>query len=666
MKSRLSVYVALLAAAAGLLLAGQITAGVGLEHAWLIAPLALFGALSERGSVRLGVHVEVSLTLLLTIFAAVASGPLAAMIVGALAMLGDFRRPYAKWATYTLTRSITGGAAGLVAVWAAGAPPAGLRDAAAAAAAAAATGYVLDAAFCALTLRVRRTGGFSDVVRLAPMLAVSFCVYAPLIAIVAFGVHAHSAWSSAFFVVPALAAQRLFVLYQSQKRLSDDLTAANTLLETMSQTEPLTQLPNRSLFRDRARQALLAGERDDTDVAILVVDLDNFKEVNDTLGHPSGDILLRAVAVRLSAVLRGADTIARLGGDEFGLVLPDVGGVAGVAEVARRIETALRDPISVDGVPVHVEASVGAALFPIQGDDVETLIQRADFAMYEAKAASARYQLYGGAREIAPPQRLKLVGELRRALDHDELVLHFQPQFEADGRGIACVEALVRWDHPEEGFLAPGEFIPLVQRTSLMKPLTMRVLELAVAQCRAWRDADVHVGVAVNVGASNVLDPEFPDDVVDVLAAHGLDPTDLHLEITESDLMRDPKTVSAVLRRLSDAGVRLSIDDFGTGYSSLAHLRTLPVDEIKIDRSFVAGMGEDHNDRAIVRATIELARNLGLEVVAEGVETESARRELTALDCHRLQGFLLSPPLPADELSRRLLAEPRPEPAAVS
>jgi diguanylate cyclase (GGDEF)-like protein len=655
--------VGLLAAAAGLLALWQSTTDPGVGHLWLLLPLALFGALSERGSVRLGAHLEVSLTLLLTIFAAVVGGPLEAMLVGALAMLGDLRRPYAKWLTYTFTRSITGGVAGLAAAAVGGAPPADLRSAAAATAAAAATGYLLDALFCALTLRVRGTGGLGDVVRVLPMLGVSFAVYAPLIAIVAFGVHAHTEWSSAFFLVPALAAQRLFVLYQSQKQLSDDLAATNTRLEEMSQTEPLTQLPNRALFRDRAQHALAVADRDAGDVAILVVDLDNFKEVNDTLGHPSGDLLLREVAGRLSSVLRAADTIARLGGDEFGLVLPDVGGSPGVAEVVARLCATLREPIGVDGVPVNVEASVGAALYPIHGGDVETLVQRADYAMYGAKVAGTGYQLYEGGRDTAPPQRLKLVGELRRALESGELVLHFQPQFDTEGCRIDRVEALVRWNHPDEGFLAPGDFVPLVQRTSLMKPLTLHVIALAVTQCRAWRDAGIDVGVAVNVGVSNVLDPEFPDDVVELLDLHGLDPADLHIEITESDLMRDPPAVARVLERLSAAGVKLAIDDFGTGYSSLAHLRTLPVDEIKIDRSFVAGMSDDPNDRAIVRATIELARNLGLEVVAEGVESEAARSELAALDCHRLQGYLLSPPLPADELSERFGPSARPEPA---
>jgi diguanylate cyclase (GGDEF)-like protein len=654
---RLLFYVASLGVTAASLALWQAASGRGLGHAWLILPLALFGALSERGSIRLGGNLEVSLTLLLTIFAAVVCGPLGAMAVGALAMLGDFRPPYLKWATYTSTRAITGGAAGLVALAVGGTPPLGLREAAAGAIAAAVTGYVLDAAFCALTLRVRGTGGLGDVLRTAPMLAVSFSLYAPLIGIVAFGVHAHSTWSSTFFLVPALAAQRLFVLYQSQKRLSDDLAETNTRLETMSQTEPLTQLPNRALFRDRAQQALLAADREVRDVAILVVDLDNFKEVNDTLGHHSGDALLREVAARLSAVLRAGDTIARLGGDEFGLVLPDAGGVAGVGEVAERLEGALRDPIHVQGVPVNVEASIGAALYPIHGGDIETLIQRADFAMYAAKSGTAGYQLYGGGRDAAGPHRLKVVGELRGALDRDELVVHFQPQFGSEGRRIECVEALVRWDHPVEGRLAPGDFIPFAQRTSLMKPLTRRVLELAVAQCRAWRDAGVEIDVAVNVGVTNVLDPDFPDDVCELLAEHGLEPSHLHLEITESDLMRDPVTVSRVLQRLSDAGIKLSIDDFGTGYSSLAHLRTLPVDQIKIDRSFVSRMDEDDSDRAIVRATVQLARNLGLQVVAEGVETEAARRELVELECHRLQGFLLSPPVPAEQLSRRFRAE---------
>jgi diguanylate cyclase (GGDEF)-like protein len=653
----LFVYLALLVAATAALALWQASLGRGIGHAWLIVPLVAFGALSERGSVRLGGNLEVSLTLLLTIFAAVVSGPLVAMAVGALAMLGDFRRPFLKWATYTCIRALTGGFAGIASVAAGGAPPDGLEAAAAATAAAAVTGYVLDAGFCALTLRVRGTGGAADVIRVAPMLGVSFALYAPLIAIVAFGVTSLSTWSAVFFLVPALTAQRLFVLYQSQKRLSDDLVEMNVRLETMSQTEPLTQLPNRALFRDRAQQAILAAGRDEREVAVLVVDLNSFKEVNDTLGHHSGDILLREVAVRLKGVLRAGDTIARLGGDEFGLVLPNVAGVVGVAEVAERMEQALLEPIPVQGVPVNVEASVGAALFPVHGAEVETLVQRADFAMYKAKSGSTGYELYGGGRDAAGPQRLKLVGELRHAIDRDELLLHFQPQFESQGREIECVEALVRWEHPEQGFLPPADFIPLAQRTSLMKPLTNRILEMAIAQCRAWRDADIDIDIAVNVGVRNVLDPQFPDDVTALLAQYALEPSHLQLEITESDLMRDPLSVCRVLTRLSKAGVKLSIDDFGTGYSSLAHLRTLPIDQIKIDRSFVSRMDWDESDRAIVRATIELGRNLGLEVVAEGVETEAARRELATLGCHRLQGYLLSPPLPPEELSRRFRRE---------
>jgi diguanylate cyclase (GGDEF)-like protein len=391
-----------------------------------------------------------------------------------------------------------------------------------------------------------------------------------------------------------------------------------------------------------------------------VLDLDSFKEVNDTLGHHSGDVLLREVAARLAGNLRAGDSIARLGGDEFGIVLPKVDGVAGVAEVAERLEQALHRSFPVQGVPVNVEASIGAALYPAHGDEVETLIQHADFAMYKAKTGSTAYELYGGGRDAVGPARLKLVGELRRALDGDELFLNFQPQFESRGVEIRCVEALVRWHHPEHGLLPPSEFIPLAQRTSLMKPLTRRVLELAIEQCCAWREAELDIDIAVNVGVRNLLDPRFPDDVDGLLARHELEPSHLHLEITESDLMRDPLSVSRVLRRLSGVGIKLSIDDFGTGYSSLAHLRTLPIDQIKIDQSFVSRMDTDKNDRAIVRATIELARNLGLEVVAEGVETEEARRQLSELECDRLQGYLLSPPLDSEQVSARLLDERQP------
>ena len=648
-------YAALLAAVA-VGLAVWLATTQTVDHGWLIAVLALFGALSERSSVRLAPNLEVSLTLLLIIFAAVVSGPLAAMLVGGLAMLGDLRRPYLKWAVYTCTRSITGALAGLAAV-ATGAPPDTLYSAVATTLAAAVTAYAVDAAFCALTLRVRGTGGLPDVVRTAPMLGVSFSLYSPVIALFTFGMSSLSEWSAALLLVPVFTAQRLFVLYQRQKRLSDDLTEANTALATMSQTDPLTQLPNRALFRDRAQQALIAARRDGSEVAVLVVDLDSFKEVNDTLGHHSGDILLREVASRLAGNLRAGDSIARLGGDEFGVVLPSVAGVEGVAEVAERLEQALHRPFHVQGVPVNVEASIGAALCPAHGDEVETLVQHADFAMYKAKTGSMAYELYGGGRDAVGPERLKLVGELRRALDGDELVLDFQPQFESRGLEITCVEALVRWHHPDQGVLPPGDFIPLAQRTSLMKPLTRRVLELAIAQCSAWREAALDVDIAVNVGARNLLDPHFPDDVCGVLSRFSLDPAHLQLEITESDLMRDPLSVSRVLERLSGVGIKLSIDDFGTGYSSLAHLRTLPIDEIKIDRSFVSRMDTNESDRAIVRATIELGRSLGLEVVAEGVETEEARQQLAAFSCDRLQGYLLSPPVGGEQLSERLFRQ---------
>jgi diguanylate cyclase (GGDEF)-like protein len=650
----LYAYAGVLAAAAAGLALWQAGAGEGVTHVWLLLVLASFGALSERGSVRLAPNLEVSLTLLLVIFAAVVSGPLGAMLVGALAMLGDLRRPYLKWAIYTCSRAITGALAGLAAVAAGGTPPDGAAGAVTATLAAALTAYLVDAGFCALTLRLRGRGGLDDVVRTLPMLGVSFGLYAPLIAVFTFGMSSLSEWAAALFLVPVLTAQRLFVLYQKQRELSDDLSEVNARLATISQTDPLTQLPNRALFRDRAQQAILAARREGGEVAVLVVDLDSFKEVNDTLGHHSGDILLREVAGRLAGNLRAGDSIARLGGDEFGVVLPKVAGVEGVAEVAERLEQALHRSFPVQGVPVNVEASIGAALYPAHGDDVETLIQHADFAMYRSKTGSSAYELYGGGRDAVGPGRLKLVGELRRALDRDELVLDFQPQFDSAGLEIRVVEALVRWNHPEQGLLAPGEFIPLAQRTSLMKPLTRKVLELAVAQCRAWRDDGVEVDIAVNVGVRNLLDPRFPDDVEKLLARYSLDPSHLQLEITESDLMRDPPSISVVLKRLSDTGIKLAIDDFGTGYSSLAHLRTLPIDEIKIDRSFVSRMDVDESDRAIVRATVELGRSLGLAVVAEGVETEAARAQLAELECDRLQGFLLSPPLGAKELSERL------------
>jgi diguanylate cyclase (GGDEF)-like protein len=418
--------------------------------------------------------------------------------------------------------------------------------------------------------------------------------------------------------------------------------------------DPLTGLPNRTLFRDRTQQAILSAQRDGTSVAVLIMDLDRFKEVNDTLGHHSGDELLKELADRLNDAVRESDSVARLGGDEFGVLLPRVSAAAGAVDVAERIRAALSEPFALHGLPLAVEASVGAALYPEHAADVDTLIQHADVAMYLAKSANSDFELYDEANDEYDPARLTLVGELRRALAEHEIILYFQPKLGLSTGRVSGVEVLVRWRHPERGLLYPDEFIPLAQHTGLIKPFTLYVVDKALAHCAAWRQDGLELRVAVNLAMRNLLDLGFPADVAALLRKWDVNAELLELEITESTIMADPFRARQVLMQLHEMGVRLAIDDFGTGYSSLSYLRRLPVQEIKIDKSFVMNMADDENDAVIVRSTIDLARNLGLEVVAEGVENARTWNDLEAFGCDVAQGYFLSRPVVAEELARWL------------
>jgi diguanylate cyclase (GGDEF)-like protein/PAS domain S-box-containing protein len=420
--------------------------------------------------------------------------------------------------------------------------------------------------------------------------------------------------------------------------------------------DSLTSLPNRVLFRERIEQALLRAAREQDQVAVLLMDLDRFKEVNDALGHHAGDALLIEVGKRLPDVLRASDTVARLGGDEFGMLLLGAGGAESIVPLVERIHRALEEPVVVSDLPLEIEASIGIAIFPHDGLDSETLLRRADVAMYSAKEANLPYAFFDEASHNQDPTRLTLVAELRRALDERELVLYYQPKAVLDGDAITSVEALVRWNHPQRGLLAPDEFIPLAERTGLIRPLTLYVIDEALRQCRAWFEEGLALSVAVNLSMRNLLDIEFPARVKELLDRWQVDRGRLELEITESTMLADPVRTKLVLDKLSAMGIRLSIDDFGTGYSSLAYLKKLPVDEIKIDRSFVMNMGHDEDDAVIVRSTIDLGRNLGLEVVAEGVETLEAWERLKTLGCTIAQGYYLSPPVPAATLGEWLRA----------
>jgi diguanylate cyclase (GGDEF)-like protein len=439
----------------------------------------------------------------------------------------------------------------------------------------------------------------------------------------------------------------LFVLFLALFRI---VAGASRRLRHQALHDGLTGLSNRTQLYLRVRRALGPAARGDSLAALLLIDLDRFKEVNDTLGHDHGDELLVEVAERLKAALRRGDTLARLGGDEFAVLLTDVPDRAAVADAAERLRDTLRRPFALRGVAVELEASVGVALCPDHGTDVHTLVQRADVAMYEAKRAHAGVTTYSAERDPYSADRLGLLSELRRALEHDELVLHYQPKVAVRGGDVVGVEALVRWEHPTRGLLPPAEFVPLAERTGAIAEVTRWVLDAALRQQRAWLDAGLELPVAVNLAAANIVDAALPDAVGALLERHGVPGRLLECEISEHTVMADPLRAMDVLDRLRAMGLRLSLDDFGTGHSSLAYLKRLPLDEVKIDRSFVAGMTEDENDAVIVRSTIDLARNLGLDVVAEGVEDEAILAGLGALRCDIAQGFHLSRPLPAAAL----------------
>jgi diguanylate cyclase (GGDEF)-like protein len=434
-------------------------------------------------------------------------------------------------------------------------------------------------------------------------------------------------------------------------------------------TDVLTGLPNRALLRDRLQQAVLQARRAGTGVGVLVLDLDRFKEINDTLGHHQGDLLLQKVAVQLQAAVRAGDTVARLGGDEFAVLIPELRDPLVAIALADRIGTALTRPVILDGVEVDVAASIGIALYPEHGEEIDTLVQRADVAMYAAKSARRRYTVYTAELDPHTAHRLALVSELRRAIDARQLHLHYQPKYELVGGRICGVEALVRWDHPERGPIPPSEFVPLAEHTGLIRPMTDWVLDEALAQVARWQARGHVVPVAVNLSPRSLLDAELPDQVAGLLDRHGLSPRMLCLEITESVIMEDPDRALAGLRTLHEMGIRLAIDDFGTGYSSLAYLKQLPVAELKIDRSFVMNMAASEDDAIIVRSTIDLGHNLGLEVVAEGVEDERTLAILTGLACDAAQGYHLSRPLPADAVTAMLGAptgeSPSPSTAAL-
>jgi diguanylate cyclase (GGDEF)-like protein len=424
--------------------------------------------------------------------------------------------------------------------------------------------------------------------------------------------------------------------------------------------DALTGLPNRTLFLDRLEQALAVARHHQTFAAVLFLDLDHFKQINDSLGHPVGDLLLREVASRLTASLRPEDTVGRIGGDEFLILLPGLPRPEEAANAARTLLNALAQPLHLAGNEVFLTASVGVSLFPSNAGDPESLVKQADIAMYRSKQLGRNdYQLYTQEMNASTLEHFNLEVGLHKALAREELVLFYQPQIHLATGSIVGVEALVRWRHPEMDLVPPTKFIPLAEKTGLILPLGEWVLREAARQALAWRQAGYEVPVSVNLSARQLAQQDLVGMVSSILRETGLPPEWLDIELTESAIMSQGSGVVETLHSLKGLGVRLSVDDFGTGYSSLSYLRRFPLDTLKIDRSFIRGLEANEVDVAIVRAVVDLAHAIGLSVVAEGVETEGQWQALRSLGCDSIQGYLFSRPVPAEQL-QTLLAAPTP------
>jgi diguanylate cyclase (GGDEF)-like protein len=414
--------------------------------------------------------------------------------------------------------------------------------------------------------------------------------------------------------------------------------------------DALTGLPNRSRMRALVVRQIEEADAAGSRFAVLMLDINRFREINDTLGHSNGDELLRQVGERLRVAVGGRGRVARLGGDEFVVLLPTGTDGEGAETVARRIARQLRAPLEVEGLELEVDAGIGIARYPDDGGDAQTLLRRAEVAMYQAKQRHQPHVAYSAEHDDHSPVRLALAGELRRALESREIVPFYQPQVSLASGEFTGVEALARWQHPTLGLLSPASFVDIAERTGLVKALTLRMIEQALEDRRTWAADGVELDVAVNLSVRSLLDPRLPAQVARRLEDAGADAAQLKLELTESTIMADRETATAVLDELAAMGVRLAIDDFGTGYSSLAYLKQLPVDELKIDKSFVLGLGSDRDDATIVRSTVQLGHNLGLTVVAEGIETAGVLAQLAQLGCDKGQGYLLGRPMPAAQV----------------
>lgn len=429
-------------------------------------------------------------------------------------------------------------------------------------------------------------------------------------------------------------------------------------LHQLSFYDPLTELPNRSLLYEHLTHATLDYGREERPFGLLIIDLNGFKAINDTLGHYVGDSLLQEVGARLQKTI-GTDAVYYLGGDEFAIMQTLDGGAASVEATAMRIRSALSTPFMAKGLPIAVGASIGIALHPEHSRDADNLLRFAEIAMYCAKRNQSDYALYDRSQRQNTKSNLMLAGELRQALDGEELLLCYQPKVDMASGAVVGLEALVRWRHPREGNMPPENFIALAEKTGLVRPLTLWVINSVLRQCAAWRDLGIELPVAINLSVINLQDPYLERQISELMDAWDLPPSTIEVEITESAAIADPERAIDTLSRLHRLGIAISLDDFGTGYSSMVHLKRLPIDAIKIDKSFVLDMENDPDDAIIVKAIIDLAHNLGLAVVAEGVETRATWQRLQAMQCTTVQGFFISRPMEAEQATAWLTARLR-------
>ena len=445
------------------------------------------------------------------------------------------------------------------------------------------------------------------------------------------------------------------VLYRIVARASRRLRRSSAENYRLARFDPLTGLPNRMLFAEQLDRATHGAQGRADGVSVLLIDLERFSAINNTLGARSGDAVLREVGRRLEQCIEGAQA-ARVGGDEYAILCPGDGTTPRAQARAEEVLRALEAPVALEEVALDVEASIGVAVLGEHADDPEVLLQRADLALAHARSHGTRIEIYSPRMESSDAARLKLLGQVRGALATGQFTLHYQPKVDLQTRRIAGVEGLVRWRHPEHGLLAPDRFIPLIEQTSLIGPLTAYVLEQAVKQAASWRRRGIVLEVSINLSARNLLDQELPERIEALLREHGVPAEQLVIEVTESSAMADPDRAVRVLEALRRMGIGVAIDDFGTGNASIEYLTELPATELKIDRAFVTDILDSDRDRAIVRSTIDLARNLGMTVVAEGIESEETMEYLAAAGCAMGQGFVFSRPLPAEELTPQLAA----------